>query len=475
MSIKKVFFVLAALIVAALVVSSPAAVPFALVGLVALDSLGSSMFGPLGALGATGSTFTNLTSALKRRYDDGFLGKVGWSKGAAGAMISKKSWSGELVPFMIRTGNSPATSATYSVAAAKSEDATYGYTHVKQAQVPWTKDYGRATIDGLLMATASDKMGTVYDKFVAQIDGILDGSMHSFCTRVYRDGFGCIGNISAGTNVATTTLTLAKREDIVLFEVGMDLVFSSANELATLRNSGGVLTIVGIDYAAGSLTMNAAINTNTGTVAGDYIFQSGNRQNSATPTRLCQAGFDAWMPVTAPTAGENFMNLGDRNNDGRLRGSVVDCTTGTFSGATEEAALIAAVTEADRFGGKPRICFMNPTRFGNLMVQGMGRYRPTTVVGPSRISFDGVVVQTNYGDVRVYSDRYCPVKRSYVLEWDSWGVYGAGTSKIPDFISHDGNKILRQTADDGIECRVGYYDAQGCNAPINNVVIRHEV
>ena len=422
---------------------------------------------------ATGSTFSNLTSALKRRYDDGFLGRVGWSKGALGAMISKKSWSGELVPFMIRTGNSPATSATYATAASKSENSTYGYTKVKQAQVPWTKDYGRATIDGLLMATASDKMGTVYDKFVAQIDGILDGVMHSFCTRVYRDGFGCIGNISAGTNVATTTLTLAKREDIVLYEVGMDLQFSSSNDAATLRNSGGVLTVTGIDYTNGALTMNAAINTNTGTVAGDYIFQSGNRQDSPTPTRLCQAGLDAWLPAGTVSTSD-FFNLGNRNLDGRLIGTVIDCTSGTYSGATEEQALIGAVTEADRFGGKPRVCFMNPTRFGNLMVQGMGRYRPTTVVGPSRISFDGVVVQTNYGDVRVFSDRYCPVKRSYVLEMDSWGVYGAGTSKIPDFIMADGNKILRQTSDDGVECRVGYYDAQGCNAPINNVVIKHE-
>lgn len=419
---------------------------------------------------ATGATFANLTSGLKRRYDDSFLGYVGWSKGPAGAMLRKKSWSGEFAPYMMRVGNSPATSATYSIAAAKSEDTTYGFTTVKQAQVPWVTDYGRATIAGLLIATASDKMGTVYDKFVAQIDGILDGTMHSFCTNIYRDGFGCIGNIDASTNLATTSLILAVKEDIVLYEKGMDLVFSIANSTAVLRNAGSVLTVAGLGTVAnGTLTMSAVLNTVTGIATGDFIFKSGNRQNSATPTKLCLSGFDAWLPVAAPTGGENFNNLGDRNLDGRLLGTVIAATT-----MTEEESLINAAIEADRVGGKPRTCFMNPTRYGNLLLQGQGRYRPATVKGPMGIGFDGVVVETNYGNIQVYSDRYCPRKRSFLLEMDSWTVYGAGSSKIPDFITVDGNKILRQTADDGVETRVGYYGAQGCNAPVHNVVIQHE-
>ena len=443
-----------------------------LIGLAALDSLSGTLGGPA-VLAATGGSFANLTAGLKRRYDDSFLGIVTWSKGPLAAMIRKKQWSGEFAPYMMRVGNSPARSATYSTAANKSEDTTYGFTKVKQAQVPWVTDYGRATIAGLLMATASDKMGTVYDKFVAQIDGVLDAAMHSFSTKIYRDGFGSIGNIDASTNLATATLILAVKEDAVLYEQGMDIQFAQTNATSTLRNSGAVLTVTQIGGGAnfGQLTTNAVLNTVTGISTGDFIFASGDRQNSATPTKLAIQGLDAWLPTAAPGGGENFNNLGDRNNDFRLLGTVVDAQA---QGYSEEESLIIAAGEAARFGGKPRSAFFNPTRYENLIIQGQGRFRPTTVKGPMGIGFDGVTVQTNYGDIDVYPDPFCPRKRAFVVEMDSWTVWGAGNQKIPDFLTWDGNKILRQTADDGVECRVGYYAASGTNAPIHNVVIKFE-
>jgi hypothetical protein len=438
------------------------------VGLAALDSFAGAL-GIGGALTVAGGTFNNLQNALKRRYDDAALGEVGWSKGPLGAMIRKKAWSGLSPTYAMRVGNSPARSAGFSVVKSKSEDTTYGFTTVKQPQLSWVTDYGRATIAGLLLATAGDKLGTFYDKFVAQIDGILDATMHSFCTKVYRDGFGWIANISSTTNLATAILNLAIREDAVLFEKGMDYAFSSSANAAVLRNAGAVLTCIAIDYKGGNITFNANLNTVTGISTGDFIFASGDRQNSATPTPLAIPGLAAWMPVSAPTPGENFNNLGDRNNDGRLLGTYVDGRT-----LSEEEALIQSAVEADRMGGRPSMAFMNPTRYGNLITQGQGRYRPATVMGKMGIGFKGVTVETNYGDINVFSDRYCPRQQSYVLEMDAWMVYGAGTSKIPDFLTQDGNKILRLTDDDGIECRVGYYGAQGCNAPCHNVVIQHE-
>lgn len=470
--------VLAGALIAALVLFAPGDltvhVALGLVGLAALDSLTAAFTGTA-VLASTGGSFANLTPALKRRFDDNFKGVVAWSKSVLAAMLRKKAWDGEFAPYMMRIGNSPARSASFSVTKAKSEDTTYGFTTVKQAQVPWVSDYARATIEGKLMAAASSKSGTVYDKFVAQLDGCFDAAMHSFSTKVYRDGYGSIGNISSGTNVATTTLTLAVPEDIILFEKGMDVQFSASNNSNTLRNAGASLTVTGLGTVAnGNLTMSAAINSVTGTLAGDFIFAKGDRQDSATPTRLALAGLDAWLPTAAPAGGENFFNLGDRNNDGRLLGTVIDCTTGTYAGADEEDALIAAAIEASRVGGKPRACFMNPTRYGNLIQKGMGRYRPTVVRGPAGIGFSGVAVQTNFGEIDVYSDPYCPRKRSFVLEMDSWTVYGVGSANIPDFLMQDGNKLLRQTDDDGVETRVGYYAGQGTNAPVHNVVIKHE-
>lgn len=429
------------------------------------------------ALASTGGTFNNLLGALKRRYDDKFLGHVGWSKGPLGAMINKVAWTGSNPVFSTRVGNSPARSATYATAASKSEDTTYGFTTVNQFVLDWYRDYGRATIDGLLLATAGDKLGSFYDKFVAQIDGVLDATMHSFCTKVYRGGYGAIGQISSGTNLATSTLTLAIGEDVVLFEKGMDIQFASGENSGALRNSGAVLTVTGVTFTntngtiTGTLTTNANLNTVTGIQTGDYIFASGDRQNSATPARTALAGLGAWGCIlngvyTAPSGGESFFGP-DRSKDGRLIFNYFD-----GSGMSEEEAIIKACVEGVRYGGKMTKLFVNPTRYGNLLLQGQARYRPVTTKGPYGIGFDGVAVQTQMGDLEVYPDLYCQRDFGWALEMDSLQVYGAGTAKIPDFLTWDGNKILRQSADDGVETRVGYYGAMGCDAPIHNTVIK---
>lgn len=450
----------------------------AFLAIVAVDSLGARLFGTRG-LASTGSTFSNLTTALKRRYDDKFLGAVGWSKGPLGAMIRKVAWSGSNPAFATRVGNSPARSATYATAASKSEDSTYGYTRVNQFTLDWYRDYGRATIDGLLLATAGDKLGSFYDKFVAQIDGILDATMHSFCTKIYRGGYGAIGQIDSSTTLASTTLVLKTPEDVVLFEKGMDIQFAQFENSGALRNSGSVLTVIGVNITnsagslVGTLTTNANINTVTGVAANDYIFASGDRNNAASPVRTCVAGLAAWGAIvnnayTAPSGGENFFG-NDRSTDSRLVFNYFD-----GRGLSEEEAVIKAAVEAVRFGGKPRALFLNPTKYGNLLVQGQARFRPISVKGPYGVGFDGVGVQTQMGEVQVYPDLYCQRQFGWMLEMDSLQVYGAGTSKIPDFITADGMKILRQAADDGIECRVGYYGAAGCDAPIHNTVIQFE-
>lgn len=416
---------------------------------------------------ATGGTFTALSNALKRRYDDGFTSELTWKKAVPLAMVKKVAWSGSNPVYSMRVGSSPARSAIYSTAATISETTT-GITRIKQPILTWQQDYGRATVDGLTLSTAGDKLGTFYDKFVAQLDGIMEGLANSLSTAIYRDGFGSIGALASTTNVATAVGILTNREDAHLFEVGMLIQFSSANSTAVLRNSGGTLRVIAIDVNAGTVTFNAAINTNTGTVAGDFMFPSGDREDSATPTRRKLFGFDAWLPTTAPSGGESFNNM-DRSEDSRLQGVRIDATGGSKS---EEEALIDAVTETGRMGGRPKHAFFNPTRFANLIKQGMARYRPTTVKGPANIGFDGVSIMTPNGtEVECFSDPFCPVARAYVIEMESWQLYGAGSAQFPRFLMHDGNKILRQASDDGVECRAGYYGTLGCDAPCHNAVI----
>jgi hypothetical protein len=431
----------------------------------ALDSLAGAL--GFGTLATVGGSFNNLVGALKIRYDNNFLGAVGWSKGPLGAMIKKVAWTGKNVAYPMRIGNSPARSATFSVVKAKSEDATFGFTSVAQPTLTWFRDYGRATIDGLLLATAGDKLGTFYDDMVLQVDGIMDATMHSFCTKVYRAGYGKIGVVDASTNLATTALVVQDLEDMYLFEKNMDIQFALTDSSGNLKGAAGFLTVVGIAYATKTLTLNAAINSLGGVpvAAGDAIFARGDRIDSATPARSCIAGLDAWLPTVQPSSGDSFFGMPDRSTDSRLIGTILDA-----SSLTEEEALIKLAAECARVGGKPKMGYINPTRYANLLLQGQAKYRPATVTGPAGIGFDGVQVKTQFGDITVFPDLYCMKNRLFLLEMPSWKAYGAGSSKIPDILRQDGNKILRMTDEDAIECRAGYYGTVGCNAPCHNGV-----
>lgn len=421
-----------------------------------------------------GSSYTNVNDALMLNYDTNYRGKVGWSKGVLAAMITKQKWSGLRPVIPIRSGSSPAVSSSFANARTQ---AGIQYSKVEQFLPSWTKKYGIAQVEGLIIAASSDSKGGIYDKYCVQLDGIMEGIMNQFSTEVYRDGFGSIGRIATaaqGQVLASTRLQLANPEDVVHFQRGMRLVASSANATAVLRDAGAVATVSGIEnLQLGYVTLTGNV---TGAWAsatfGDYLFVEGNRENSATPTPQTLSGLDGWFPATV-TAGVDYASGVDRSTDALLRGTVIDISTSTMN---EEDAILEATTSSMRFGGQLErmVYFTNPTNFKKLMKLGMNRFRPTTVKGPYGVGFQGIKVQTDSGEIPVFSDPYCPVQRSYLVELDSFKFYGCGSAEVPRFLDHDGSgKILRLNDEDAVQATAGYYGCCGSNKPVVNVVVVH--
>lgn len=420
---------------------------------------------------AVGSSYANLNDALMLNYDTSYRGKVGWSKGVLAAMITKQKWSGLRPVIPLRVGSSPAVSSNHANARAQ---AAIQFTKVEQFLPSWTKKYGIAQIEGLVIAASSDAKGGIYDKYCTQLDGIMEGIMNQFSTEVYRDGFGSIGRIATDTALGTTRLRLANPEDVVHFQRGARLQICDTNNTTVLRNGGAVGTVAGIeDLQKGWVTLTANVNAAwAAVVVGDFIFIEGNRENSATPTPQTISGLDGWFPATV-TAGVDFASGVDRSTDALLRGTVIDISTTTMN---EEDAILEAVTSSMRFGGQlgRMVYFTNPTNFKKLMKLGMNRFRPTTVMGPYGVGFQGVKVQTDSGEVPVFSDPYCPVQRSYLVELDSFKFYGCGSAEVPRFLDHDGSgKILRLNDEDAVQATAGYYGCCGSNKPVVNVVVVH--
>lgn len=370
-------------------------------------------------------------------------------------LTKKKDFFGKNYPLPIKIGNPQGRSHTFSKAKANQTSSVY-----KDFTLTRVKDYSLATVDNETAEASENDKGAFLKALTDEIDSAIRSSASSMGSMVYGDGSGVIGQISAGTNVATATLALAIADDIVNFEVGMTLVFAAAKSSGALRNAGSSLTVLAVDRSAGSMTLSAAINTVTGTIAGDYVFIDGDRN-------LAISGLSAWLPFTAPTAGDNFFGV-DRSVDStRLAGVRFD-----GSALSIEEALVSGLTLCNREGGNPKVVFMNYTDWSNLELA-LGskvQYMVTEAFGRADIGFQGIQVKTNKGVANCVADPFCPRGYAYGLTMESWALYSL---KEPiRILDLDGNKILRTSDADAVELRVGGYFQLGCDAPGRNVVIK---
>lgn len=399
---------------------------------------------------AIGFSITNFTKALKERYSDDFIDSMAYRDKPLLALVKKfedfggKDW---VQPVLY----SDPVSANSQFATAQTLAATE-YSRIAQFVVTRVKDYGVIRIDGELIEASKKDEDAFFRTTTQKLDGIMNEVSRRAAVALYRKGFGAIGQASSPG--ASTTLTLTNAQDIVNFAVGQVLVFSSAEGTAVLR--AGTLTVSGVNRSAGTLTCTANVSTGiTSPSDGDYIFISGDREDSATPTRRMIAGLEDWCPNTAP-ASTAFFGL-DRTTDTRLGGCRLDGTSMPLEEALVEGAMLLT-----REGGVPDYVLMNPSRYGDL-VKALGTKVNYVDVKTGTVGFRALELFTPAGTVKILPDRFCPVNRAFMLQLDTWMLGSLG--KVPRILNHDGLESLRISDDDGIEIRVGYYGNLICKAP----------
>jgi hypothetical protein len=398
---------------------------------------------------------TKFGPGLKAYYSNQKVENMTYKDYPLYAMLTKKKdFFGKNYPLPIQIGNPQGRSHTFSKAKANQTSSVY-----KDFTLTRVKDYSLATVDNETAEASENDKGAFLKALTNEIDSAIRSSASSMASMVYGDASGCIGQIGSTTDVSTAQLILADSDSVVNFEVGMTLVFAAARSSGALRNSGSSLSILAVDRSNGILTMSAAINTVTGTVANDFVFVDGDRN-------LSLSGLAAWLPEVAPTSGDSFFGV-DRSVDStRLAGVRFD-----GSALSIEEALVQGLTLCNREGGNPKVVFMNYTDWSNLELA-LGskvQYMVTEAFGRADIGFQGIQVKTNKGVANCVADPFCPRGVAYGLTMESWALY---SMKEPiRILDLDGNKILRVSDADAVELRVGGYFQMGCNAPGHNVVI----
>jgi hypothetical protein len=396
---------------------------------------------------------TSFASALKSHYTNDRVENMVYQDNPLLALMPKmESFGGKNLPIPIIYGNPQGTSATFATAQANKTSSK-----LKDFVLTRVRDYSLASIDNETLEASKGNANAFMEAATTEIDGALHSCSRRLAIAMYGSGSGSIGQVLAGAT--GTTFTLKNTDDVTNFEVGQELVFSTADGGGSVK--AGSVTVNGIDRDSGVITVDAltAIAATVGAATNDYVFQQGDYD-----ARL--SGLRAWVPDSAP-ASTAFFGV-DRTADVTRLGGI------RFDGSAMpiEEALIGAASRVAREGGKPGHCFMNYSKFADLEKALGSKVQYVDVKANAEIGFRGIQINGPRGPIKVIPDQNCPSKRAFMLQMDVWKLYTLG--KAPRILDADGMKMLREAASDSVEIRVGWYGQMGCRAPGHNVNIKLE-
>lgn len=371
------------------------------------------------------------------------------------AMVKKNTdFGGKYKPIPIITGVSQGRSSTFSNAQGNQSPV-----QVQSFLLTRVSDYSIATIDNqTMLASRTDKMAFLEGSKLV-IDGAIRSATNSVASALFRSGTGSIGQVSGAP--AAGVITLSNSDDVVQFEVNMVLQAAATDGgtpraalgyVIAVNRSGGTITVsaTGMGGAAGSPALWAS---------GDYLLVQGDSNAKS-------SGLAAWLPFTAPAAGDNFYGV-DRSVDSwRLGG-------GRYDGSAQsiEEAFIDASSKVAREGGKPKTAVTNFASWGALEKSLGAKCVYIDHKGPAEIAFRGIRIHGANTTIDVFPDRNCQPNTAYLLQMDTWALEGLGD--VPQILRYgDGLEMLRVYNSDAGEVRVGAYYNLRTNAPGWNCNVR---
>ena len=405
------------------------------------------------------------TAALKEYYADQQVENMVYKNNPLFALMPKnEKFGGKYYPVPIQYGDNQARSHDFATAQTKSKTQ---YAKFDSFFIDSVENYQVARIPTKSILQSQGNVAAFLPIATKEIDSAINNLSRDLAVGMYRQGFGERGRIATGFTVTgSTTIEFENPADVTNFEVGMELVAATtagASALKALGTSGNGLIVTKVNRRIGeeAITLAYAIDDATNGIptiaAGDYLFQVGDRQDSATPARTKICGLSAWVPTTAPSAGESFWGV-DRSIDSRLYGQYVDGSGMPIEEVLEDLDAIVC-----REGGTPDYCMMNPYDFKAFKKAVGSRVVLVNVKANADISFQGIEIASQKGTIKVIPDQNCPAGYIYLLTLDSWKLHSMG--KAVRCIDLDGLSMLRINNADGVEIRYGSYSQVACDAP----------
>jgi hypothetical protein len=368
-------------------------------------------------------------------------------------MIAKERAGGEQVKQPIKVSQGPGQSATFTNA-----QGNVGLAVRRPFLGDWGLDYSIARVSNTLIELSQDNKGAIVKALADETETAVDALAQRFEHDMFRSGYGDCGVIAS---ISTTVVTLTLRADAQNFFPGQVLVAAPAVNTGVLISGGATALVSAVDRDAG--TVSSATNWTTqiaALVATNVLFQQGDRTSAATPSPLKVVGFAGWLPLTAPTGGDNFFGV-DRSLDPvSLAGVRVDGRSKPISQAVYDLAV-----RIGENGGAPDTCFISFDSFGKLAVELDNRAVYDNIQGAGiTISYEAITVAGPKGRIRVFPSTFCPMDRLFVITKRDWTIYCGGGAN-PMYPALKGVSLLDVSNADSTEVRHKTLAQLMCAAP----------
>jgi hypothetical protein len=390
-----------------------------------------------------------VTEALKEHYKPLRVQNMVYKDNPLLAMMPKYTkFGGENMPIPLLYANPQRRSATFATGQANTSTSA-----LKQFLLTRVKDYSFASITGESIKATERDSDAFLRYATMEIDGALHSLKRSLATAMYRDGTGSLGQSEDNPDGLSTTLTLITADDVVNFEVGMEVAFydndGTGGAPSAARSQNRTISAIDRNATTSQLTFSSAVHVDV--AYQDHLVQAGDLNAKV-------KGLEAWCPASAPGA-TSFFGV-DRTADvTRLGGNRFD-----GSALPIEEALISGASKVAREGGAPDVCFVDFNTFANLeKALGSKVVYDEAKARDVDIGFSAISLRGPRGTIKIVPDMNCQPNVAWMLQLDTWSLNTLGDA--PMFLDLDNNRMLRESAADAYEVRLGYYGNVACNAP----------
>lgn len=346
-----------------------------------------------------------------------------------------------------------AISATFADAQGKARGSTAGSSVVhKRFEIPAvTKEIVLEWHRDTMLAAEGGGEAEVFDVLEAEYKAKVLRFRMMLAEELTERGWGAVGTIVG----APTTTTIDVDNSIAnRFMEGDDFVAADAEATGALLSATS-LRVTGVSIGATNTTLTLSGNpVALGWGAGDFLFRPGNRQNTASPTRLCVAGVRAWVDSTAPTS-TTFFGVDRTESTLNLGGHRLSASTAGMDHFT------AGITMANRLykmtGTPPDIWYVSTE---DMTIMQLDRERARMLdeikIGKYQIGVPGFMLQGVQGPpVKVVADPFFKQGDSWIgpFETKDYAPFLFHNGELVNIDDMDGKELDRGSTDTTLEMR----------------------